>query len=89
MINVILNAIEKNISGIYNLGSGTKKTTLDFCKVFSKTKKIKLNELIEYDKKSNKHKKNGIWAYMKKTKKIFLHKKFYSLNKGIIKLCKK
>jgi len=89
VIDLILNAIEKNKSGIYNLGSGTKKTTLDFCKAFSKTKKIKLNELIEYDKKSNKQTKSGIWAYMKKTKKIFSHKKFYSLNKGIIKLCKR
>jgi nucleoside-diphosphate-sugar epimerase len=89
VIQNILNAIEKGNSGIYNLGSGKANTTLDFCKVFTKIKGKNLNEIVYYDQKKIKTKREGIWACMKKSKRIYAHKKYVSLNKGIRELLKR
>ena len=71
-----------NNSGIFNLGSGKKTTTLEFCEEYCRLNKIRSSNLIEY--KSRKTRK-GIWASMSKTRKKFLFKKTIKLNLGIKK----
>jgi len=67
VIKCIVLSLKKNYHGIYNLGSGKKYTTLAFCKNFFSTTKIKKNYYLKYNNKQNK---DGIWACMKKTKKV-------------------
>ncbi len=82
VVRCIKKSILMNNSGIFNLGSGKKTTTLEFCEEYCRLNKIRSSNLIEY--KSRKTRK-GIWASMSKTRKKFLFKKTIKLNLGIKK----
>tara|TARA_Y100000031_G_C8204205_1_gene377796 strand:- start:587 stop:1432 length:846 start_codon:yes stop_codon:yes gene_type:complete len=84
LVKCIKKSIKKNQNGIFNLGSGTKTTTLKFCKEYCKIKKININKIIEYNS-YKKQKKSGIWACMRKTKYKFNFYSNLSLKSGINK----
>lgn len=85
VIQYIVLSLRQNNHGIYNLGSGKICTTLNFCKTFLKIKKIKENYYLEYDSKLSK---DGIWASMKKTKKVLGFFPRFNLKNGIKKSLK-
>jgi len=89
VVRNIINALDTGESGIYNLGTGKKNSTLNFCKVYSRNRGVHINSLVDFLKIKKKIKKEGIWACMKKNKKTFLHKEYFDINRGIQKLLNK
>lgn len=87
VVDFIKKSIKLKKNGIFNVGTGKKVSTLDFCNKFCEIKKINPNEIIKYDIKKKKA-NHGIWADMKKSKNLFNKRKFYSLKQGISKSLK-
>ena len=85
VIQCIALSLRHNNHGIYNLGSGKKYTTLTFCKNFLNIKKIKKKYYLKYDSKSSN---DGIWASMKKSKKVVGFFPRFNLKNGIKKSLK-
>lgn len=81
LVKYIKRAIQINANGTYNLGTGDKKSTLNFCRSYCEIKNIKPQKLIEYN--IGEKQKSGIWADMKKTNKKFKIKASTNLKRGI------
>lgn len=84
VVDFIKKTIKLKKNGIFNIGTGKRITTLEFCNKFCELKKIKLNKIISYNKKIRKN-KHGIWADMQKSKKHLGKKNLHTLKQGLSK----